>query len=84
MNANNEQITASLPVICSNSEALIVATPSEFTIEQGQTQLFELTITDIKKYPMPAGSTVEIEDGSDSYVLTGNTSVTTIFNQERD
>ena len=27
VNANNEQITASLPVICSNSEALIVATP---------------------------------------------------------
>ena len=76
VNANNEQITASLPVICSNSEALIVATPSEFTIEQGQTQLFELTITDIEGYPMPAGSTVEIEDGSDSYVLTGNTSVT--------
>ena len=48
----------------------------EFTIEQGQTQLFELTITDIEGYPMPAGSTVEIEDGSDSYVLTGNTSVT--------
>ena len=60
----------SFPVLL-QSEALIVATPSEFTIEQGITDFIESyhrhrRVSDARK-------TVEIEDGSDSSVLTGNT-----------
>ncbi len=72
---NNQQITQTLDVVCSNSEALIVVSPPTFAVDPGGTQSFTVTITDVSGRPMAQGSQLRIIDNDASYSITGNTAV---------
>ncbi len=73
---NNQQITQTLDVVCSNSEALIVVNPPTFAVEPGGTQSFTVTVTDVSGRPMAEGTQLTILDDDTSYDLTGNTNIT--------
>ncbi|MCR9132025.1 MAG: carboxypeptidase regulatory-like domain-containing protein [bacterium] len=73
---NNQQISQTLDVVCSNSEALIVVNPPNFAVEPGGTQSFTVTVTDVSGRPMAEGTVLNIVDNDASYDLTGNTNIT--------
>lgn len=72
---NNVEITRDLPVVCSDSEAIIVVNPPTFAIDQGGSQKFTLTVTDKNGLPMSKGTIVRVIDNDGSYDLSGNTNV---------
>lgn len=74
---NNQEITAQLPVVCSASNAIISVSPSTFSIQQGESQRFDFTVTDVTGQPMAKGTTIRVVDtADDSYDVDGNTNIT--------
>jgi hypothetical protein len=74
---NEQEIAVNLPVVCSASDAIITVSPSAFSIQQGESQRFDFTVTDTGGRPMAKGTTIRIIDTlDDSYDLDGNTNVT--------
>ena len=73
---NNVIITKDLPVVCSSSNAIISVTPSTFTINNGESQRFDFTITDNGGLPMARGTSVKVLDTDDNnYSIEGNTNL---------
>lgn len=60
---DNNYIENTITILLTTREAVITVTPDNFAINNGETQTFNATITDLNGYPMAANTQISIETG---------------------